>query len=414
MKKILFVSHVFYPSNRANAKRPFFLAQEFVEKGWQVDVLASSRGVGSDAEEAALHEERFHVERVFDVGMFVEDWLSRKDGFFWKSVAVLLRGVLWPDHSIVWMLCVAWMLRKKSYDRVLVFIHPISLLLLHKLIPRVTRHWVYDYLDSVSPQRKRHPRKSPILQLLVPVVRRIERSALTKASLAIFTSESNRNAYIEDGLVVPNKTVYISQFFDEKLYDPSVRWDGRILNIVYAGHFDQTGCRSPAVFLRSLACFFEKFPEAKGTVQFDFYGRWWSEHDSFIMDMSLKNDVYIHEVLSYKAYLNILQQGAVLLLVTAPEHNLFVPGKLLDCLGAQRPILAFTPLVSETAANLRAADKAEWLCPEDGVSEGALAMEALWRKFSDGAFDVAENLQISEWSSSVLTKKFENCVRRLI
>ena len=66
-----------------------------------------------------------------------------------------------------------------------------------------------------------------------------------RAHCAVFTSESNLKAYIEDGLVDSEKTCYVSHFFDESLYDRSLRWEGYVLNIVYGGNFDRIGRRTP-------------------------------------------------------------------------------------------------------------------------------------------------------------------------
>ena len=413
MSKVLFISRDFHPSNCANAKRPFFLAKEFVEKGWHVDVMASTRGMGSGKGETFVHPKRLNVERLPDWGGTLSDGLCRRNGRVGKWAAAFVRGVLWPDVSVFWVIWLAVHLRGRRYDRVVVFIHPVSLLLLSKLVPAVSGCWVYDYLDPVSPQRKKHPRKSPIPRLLAPLMSTLEKEALTRASLAVFTSESSRKAYLDAGLVSAHKTVYISQFFDESLYDPSLRWDGRVLSIVYAGSFDRSGCRSPGVFLRSLASFLERCPEAKEKIRFEFYGRWWPEHNQLLSELDLEAFVFIHEALPYEDYLKVLQQSAVLLLVTAPEHNLFIPGKLLDCLGAQRPILAFTPLDSETAETLRAAEKTEWLCAVDSVSEGALTIEKLFMRYGEGRLGRDESSVVGEWSSRILMEKFEHCVRSL-
>jgi len=406
MKKILFIAHAFHPSNHANATRPFLEAKAFLEKGWDVEVLASGLGILPGAEEAFSESNQFRVIRLNDPLSRLHDWLSRRDGWLYKKVDSMLLALAWPDLPVFWGLKAAWWLRNKKHDAIVCSIQPKSVLLLPLLMKRVKASWVIDYQDSVSAQFKRYPRKSPIHRVLTPVLAKIEKVALSRVDRAMFTSESNRQAYISDGLVAPEKTGFIPQFFEESLYDRSLRWDGESFNIIYAGNFDRTGRRTPEVFLKALGGFLKKHSEAIGKVRFDFYGRWWPEHGQFVEALELQDIVKIHPAVPYEEYLKVLQTSAMLLLVTSPVHNLFIPGKLTDYLGACRPILAFTPLDSETRRILCSANVKSYICSDEDVSEGVQMIEQLWADYCERNLSSSTLNDVAEWSSDVLGGRF--------
>ena len=234
MKKILFIAHKFHPSNFANATRPFLTAKAFFEKGWDVEVLASDIGLSVGAKEDFPDFSKFRVFRLKDSLWQLHDWISGRKERFWKGVEALLLALAWPDLAIFWVLKAAWWLRNKKYDAIVCSIYPSSVLLLPLLLNRLDVSWTVDYQDSVSAQFKRHPRKSPLHRILFSLLAKIEESALKRADCAVFTSESNRKAYIGDGIVDSEKTRFSSHFFEEGLYDRSLGWDGHVLNIVYS------------------------------------------------------------------------------------------------------------------------------------------------------------------------------------
>jgi hypothetical protein len=59
------------------------------------------------------------------------------------------------------------------------------------------------------------------------------------------------------------------------------------LEIDYYGNFDLTGARSPDFFLKSLAGFLKRFPEARDATRFVFYEAWLAKHDSLVDELGL-------------------------------------------------------------------------------------------------------------------------------
>ena len=377
-----------------------------------MDVLSSPHGVPSDAGEAFSDVEHFNVVRLRDLLWQLHSWLSVRKGCIARNMDAMLLAVVWPCLAVLWVLQVARRLRNKKYDIVVCSIYPKSALLLPILLyKKLNASWVLDYQDSCSSQFKRYPRKSPIHRLFSPLLGFIEKSALDRVGCAVFTSESNHCAYVEDGLVAVDKTQFVSQFFEEDLYDRSLGWDGCTLNIICAGNFDRVGRRTPEIFLESLRGFIAKHPEAEGKVVFEFYGRWWPEHSRFIDECGLKKSIVLHSAVPYEEYLKLLQTSAVLLLVTSPVHNLFIPGKLTDYLGACRPILAFAPPDSETVAALRSARIKKYICSDADVSGGIKVLELIWADYCEKKLSGYLPYDVAEWSSEALAKRFVDCIK---
>ena len=411
LKKIAFISHVFPPSNRANAKRPFFLVNSFLKKGWSTDVFSSKQGIPAEiTEEAFPDEKRCSIFRINDPLWNLHQILETRGGWLQGKLDSLLQAFVWPDLASFWCWKVAHKLNARDYDAIVLCVHPKSALLLPLLCKNKTAIWIVDYQDSVSAQFKRYPRRSPLHRVLTPMLTNLEKKTLSRVDHAIFTSESSRQAYIDDGLVSKAKTTYISHFFDENLYDRSLGWDGKKLSILYAGFFDRIGRRSPEIFLRSFNGLLRKYPEAAGLMSFDFYGRWWPEHDQFIEELELQDSVSIHPAVPYAEYLKLLQTSAVLLLITAPVHNLFIPGKLIDYLGACRPVLAFTPSDSETSGVLRSVSMNNYLCSDSDVSEGSRTLEEVWNAFCEMKLSGSTPNEVADWSSEKLAEQFVCCV----
>ena len=115
-----------------------------------------------------------------------------------------------------------------------------------------------------------------------------------------------------------------------------------------------------------------------------------------------------------KEYLKLLQTSAVLLLVTAPVHNLFIPGKLIDYLGACRPILAFVPRDSEATAILRFANVKTYCSSDVDVLEGVQALKKIWKAFCDKELSASTPDDVAKWSSRTLAAKFVGRIESIL
>jgi hypothetical protein len=401
--RLLIITHTFPPSAHSNAKRPYYIAKGALEAGWQVDVITSVIGLSRGQEETLQHPEL----RVFRRSDPVLALLQRLANRHWLGgmMTRIFNGFLWPDFCALWA---KGIFRDRAcfagYDRVLAFVFPPSVLLAGQRAGLVGPHWTFDLQESVSPQFKRFPRKFVLQRLLTPKLARVERSTLHQAGRVVFTSETNREAYVAAGLVPAAVTGHVPYFFDAGVFAADRRADPGF-EIRYYGGFDLYGDRNPGTFLQALVAFLERHPEARSETRFVFHGNWLPNHDIFLAKAGLEGVVQIRASLSYEDYLVGLTHSPILLLVVAAAHNLFMPSKIVDYFGARRPILAFVPDHSEMRRVLDKAGMADYAADVNDVAGGALAIERLWHRYRANALEL-EGPRTEQWSSTVQLPRF--------
>jgi hypothetical protein len=408
--RLCVVTHTFPPSTHANAKRPHYLVRGFLEAGWEVEVFTQRTGMPPGAGETVAHP-ALHIVRLEDP---IEKLLrrTRSNPLLYRMVALSLAGVMWPDVYARWANTVYRRLHAGTrHDRTLAFVLPASVLLSGRYRGLVDRNWTFDYQESVTPQYRKMKRRSPVQKWLQPRLEALERDTLHQAGRVVFTADTNRQAYVAAGLVDEATTAHVPYFFDAVAFGgvpPPIRPG---FEVVYFGTFDWHGARSPETFLRALAAFLARTPEARPHTRFSFYGHWLAEHHRFVEELDLRNFVTIHPPLGYGEYLTKLRECPVLLLVVAPEHNLFMPSKIVDYFGAGRPIMAFVPPDSEMHRVLDAAGMLEFVSAERDLEGGVRALEKLWARHRAGTL-TASSEQVQAWSSEALIPRYVQLVEQ--
>lgn len=406
--RLLVITHTFPPSPHSNAKRPFYLVKGFLNAGWEVDVFTSTIGLSTQVTESLVHPALRILRRADPVERFYRRFAGSPKLF--RLVGLAAAGLTWPDGNLFWSLQALRACGDASkYDRVLVFVLPASLLLLGRSSGRVKRNWVFDYQESVTPHWRQHPRRSPLNRLGAPWLEKLERRTLSKAGRVVFTAATNRQAYLDAGLVGETPTTHIPYFYDAEAFRNANENLSDKFQIAYFGTFDWRGARSPETFLHSLARFLAANPQARPHTNFLFHGRWLPEHDRFIQELKLADVVSIQPPVPYEAYLRKLHQCPVLLLVVAAQHNLFMPSKIVDYFGVRRPILAFVPRASEMRQVLETAEMAAFACDEFDINAGAVALEQLWQRYQAGKLK-ADAGKTTFWSSEEQVPRYVELV----
>ncbi len=406
--RLLLLTHTFPPSTHSNAKRPYYVAKGFLKAGWQVDVVTSPLAMARDAEETVAHAGL----RIFRLGDPIERLRLSfpRHPRFSQAVLLGVSGLLWPDRWVVWALKALRVARRLAgYDRALVFLQPPSLLLAGRPGGVTGREWVFDYQEPLTPHLRRQGRHSPLQRMMLRPLERLEQRTLHRAGRIIFTAEINRRTYVQTGLSPATTTVHIPYFYDaDEFRDPVVQMDNRF-EIVYLGTFDWRGDRSPETFLRSLAGFLKRRPEARVATRFVFHGTWQSVHDRHLDELQLRDITSLGKPLGYQEYLQRLRRSPVLLLVVAAAHNLFMPSKIVDYFGACRPILSFVPPESEMRQVLESVGMEDYRCDPSDVEGGVAALDRLWCLFRSGKL-ILDAGKTAFWSSETQMPRYLEAV----
>jgi len=404
------ITHTFPPSTHANAKRPHYLVKGFLDAGWEVEVFTQRMGMPSEAGETVTHP-KLRIVRLDDSMEQLLRW-ARPHPLLYRTVALSLAGMMWPDVYARWAKTVfRSMASDTPADRTLAFVLPASVLLAGRFPGLVDRNWTFDYQESVTPQYRKMKRRSPLQRRLQPRLEALERDTLHQAGRVVFTADTNRRAYVEAGLVDEVATAHVPYFYDAPAFSGAAPAAGPEFEIVYFGTFDWHGARSPETFLRALAAFLSRTPRAQLQTRFTFYGHWLAEHNRIVDELGLRARVSIHPPLGYGEYLQKLRRCPMLLLVVAPEHNLFMPSKIVDYFGAGRPIVAFVPPDSEMHRVLDAAGMLEFVSAERDVDGGIRALEKLWARHQAGTL-AARSEKVQAWSSETLIPRYVQLVEQ--
>lgn len=403
--KIAVLTHTFPPTSHGNAKRPYYVVQSLLDAGWEVDVYTSPFGCKGDINDELKHPSlRVHI--IGDMNQKLLK-MAAKVPVVSRLAITAIQGLSWPDANAKWVKKVSKILQKDhTYDRVLAFVFPSSMFLTGGYSDLVDEKWVYDLQESVTPQARIVQRRSPLFKWRLPKLEALEKLSMQKAGKVIFTAETNRQAYLDAGIVDAGKTVHIPYFYDEAFFNKLEKDSPEAgFNINYFGSFDWRGSRTPNAFLRSLQKFLESTPEARDETKFMFFGSWLSEHDKVVDELGLRQNVQINKAVSYDEYMRKLPKASVLLLVVSSEHNLFMPSKIVDYFGAQRPILAYVPEGSEMAQVLLDAGMQDFTVSETDFGKGAEAIKALWELRKSSNLKIQGD-KTAQWSSSQVTKKY--------
>lgn len=172
----------------------------------------------------------------------------------------------------------------------------------------------------------------------------LEKSVIEEADLTIFTSrETVERVFEKYPDELRERARVLPQCFDPALYGARALADGPLI-VRYIGNF--YGARSPEPLCRALAALHAERPGALMGVRFEVVG---AAGDPALIARygceGLPEGLLVFRpTVSYSESLRLMGESDGLLVIDAPaEVSLFLPSKLIDYVGAARPILGLTP-----------------------------------------------------------------------
>lgn len=343
-KKILLISYSFPPHSAPEA---YLSAKTMgaLGAGHQVDVLYAEPHRGHFQLDTSLEEyvwKRFRsVESVTLPG-----WLASMGAR--RLISRLFRAIHvrpdWLSRIKTYTLRVAERFRAQDYDTVVTWsqfhsAHLAGLDLKKKFpqmrwIARLSDPWVENPFNRLVWWSKRDNL-------------RLEREVFEAADQLVFTTQDTvdlvMGKYEES---IRKKARVVAHPFDPILYsnlpEEPVRTDDGRLVVRYLGNF--YGKRNPKRFLKALQVILREDPELLSEIRFEFVGalKWGS---LFPGKTKLPSElVSFLPPVSYLDSLKLMRTSAALLVIDAPaKRSVFLPSKLVDYLGAMRPIFGVTP-----------------------------------------------------------------------
>ncbi len=201
--------------------------------------------------------------------------------------------------------------------------------------------WLVHFSDpwADSPYRFRLPLARWLNRLL-------EARVVAAADRILFTCQETRHLVMAKyPPAVAAKAAVLPHAYDPDLFPRTNGEKGGNARLVvrHVGAFYRQ--RTPDTFLEALMRLGRQRPQALDELSVEFVGRMHSRLNLEAVQAALPPGVLsFRSRVDYATSLRLMRQADLLLLIDAPfARNVFLPSKLIDYLGAGRPILALTP-----------------------------------------------------------------------
>ncbi|MBL8487360.1 MAG: glycosyltransferase [Rhodocyclaceae bacterium] len=175
------------------------------------------------------------------------------------------------------------------------------------------------------------------------LLRRMEASVVQAADRLVFTSEETVELVMAKyPAALRAKASALPHAFDPGLYGEAEPADGRKV-VRYVGAFYRQ--RNPLALMEAIRALRARAPRLLEGVRFELVGPWNGNAGWTPQDAGLPADLATtRKPVPYLESLRLMRSADLLLILDAPfEQSVFFPSKLVDYIGAGRPVLAFTP-----------------------------------------------------------------------
>lgn len=179
--------------------------------------------------------------------------------------------------------------------------------------------------------------------LLSKINRELERKVLAGADLLMFPSSETADQVLTHGpSEAAAKSIVLPHGFDDALYPSRTEPDRTEIVIRYVGHF--YGPRSPEPLFEALHVLNERSPRTMTDVVIEITGNVPAAMLGATFGRLPDGQVRIGPPVDYRRSLQLMVDADILMVIDAPnDRSVFLPSKLVDYLGARRPIVGLTP-----------------------------------------------------------------------
>ena len=216
----------------------------------------------------------------------------------------------------------------------------------------------------------------------------LERVVLENVDMVIFPSEELRRMYINKYAFIEGKAKTLEHAYDPSLYDIGVSAENKKLVLRHIGSFYKT--RNAEFFLKAIKDLADKKVVSEKNFLFEIIGdlhpKYKKEHLSLIDRYDISNMVKVADGVSYLESLKLMQEASVLLLIDAPiPGSVYLPSKLIDYIGADRPIFALTPGSGASAKVMSAVGG--WIAEPDDICGIEERLSEIMTHYKNGGLD---------------------------
>jgi glycosyltransferase involved in cell wall biosynthesis len=176
--------------------------------------------------------------------------------------------------------------------------------------------------------------------LITMINQAFEKRVFSQADILTFTSEETIHKALSkypNSVRIKAKTIFHA--YDEALYPKMRMRKSEKLVVRYLGAF--YGDRNPDTFIQAIKIIASRSPEIIDQVKIEFIG---TSQNSVQFDSLASQYFSFQDPVDYLTSLKLMKSADLLLVIDAPyENSPFLPSKLVDYIGANKPIFGVTP-----------------------------------------------------------------------
>lgn len=232
-------------------------------------------------------------------------------------------------------------------------------------------------------------------------------SVFKNADQLIFTSEETIDLVTKKyPKEIRSKSICVPHAFNQNLYGKTDSSFNKKLTIRYIGNF--YGDRQPDSLFKALQ---RLTLHKKELFRVEIIGSSTSDLDLRIKLYSLENIVFLYPPVSYIDSLKLMQKADVLLIVdAATDISPFLPSKLIDYIGANKPILGITP----PGASQKLLDEMNFLVADPrNISEISNKLAQIIKNFSRNRFEYIQPSIRDRYSISTVGEQIKSILKNL-
>jgi len=229
----------------------------------------------------------------------------------------------------------------------------------------------------------------------------LETEILDHAAKAIVTTRKTKELLLKRYKFLSHSDIdIISHGFDPADFHnyEHIKPDRSKFTITHSGLFQDN--RTPKYFLKAVADFFAKNPEAKEVTQLRFVGIMRKNHLKYIKKNALSRNTVLTGYVNHGEVIKHLKESDVLWFML--NDTVRSPGKFYEYIGVKKPILACVP-EGVISSQVREAGASAYVTPPKDVKSMTNALIDLFDKWKSGKMPVPDDNYVARFDRKTLS-----------
>jgi glycosyltransferase involved in cell wall biosynthesis len=321
-----------------------------------------------------------------DIDKKFSEKISITHNLFWAGAGILFRKL--PDKYVLWqaraLIKIIRKWRDEDFDCILTFACPLSSSIIGLWLKKYFKtKWVAFFSDpwADNPHFNYHG-------IIKKINSSLEKKVFKTADNLVFASPEMQHAYVNKYSFINNKSTFIEHSYDPFIYkDHKKKRNGKLI-LRYIGTF--YGQRTAQPLLSAIKIILDRKLLNSDDISFEIIGEvartYKKQYESLLQHFKLHDVIKLNKPVTYLESLSLMQQSDALVLIDAQiDGSVFLPSKLIDYIGADRPIIGITP---KNGASARVIKKVGgWLADPSSIEDIENTLQEVFTHYKQGTLE---------------------------